>query len=170
MSKYFCMQNRYKQRSAYNHCFPQREIPEWFGHPMMDSQWESCYLQIFMTILIGWDLHFVLFLWKHPTAVRDNLDKGSFHHLIYCQLKTNLGPMTPPLHYLIREEDVLISLCRRAFIWVSFMPRGILSPQWSRCTWVEFFFVSDSPDVSPQDYGVNLLYQHNLQQFTCAMV
>ena len=92
-------------------------------------------------------------------------------HLICCQMKTNLGLMTPPLHYLIREEDVLISLCRRAFIWVSFIPRGILSPQWSRCTWVEFFFVSDSPDVSPQDCGVNLLYQHNLQQFIdCAMI
>ena len=107
---------------------------------------------------------------KHPTAVRDNLDKGSSHHLICCQLKTNLGLMTPPLHYLVREKDVLISLCRRAFIWVWFIPRGILSPQWSRCTWVEFFFVSDSPDVSPQDCGVYLLYQHNLQQFTCAMV
>lgn len=91
-------------------------------------------------------------------------------HLICCQLKTNLGPMTPPLHYLNREEYVLISLCRRAFIWVSFIPRGILSPQWSRCTWVECFFVSDSPDVSPQDCGVNLLYQHNLQQFKSAMV
>ena len=77
---------------------------------------------------------------KHPTAVRDNLGKGSSHHLICCQLKTNLGPMTPSLHYLIREEDVLISLCRRAFIWVSFIPRGILSPQWSRLRIVESIF------------------------------
>ena len=107
---------------------------------------------------------------KHPTAVRDNLDKGSSHHLICCQLKTNLGLMTPPLLYLVREEDVLISLCRRAFIWVSFIPRGILSAQWRRCTRVEFVFLSDSPDVSPLNCGVNLLYHHNLQAFTRTMV
>ena len=171
VNEMFCMQDRYNHHSAFNHCFPQTEIPEWFCNqstrfsvrislpPYLydDPDWMG------FAFCAAFSFH------KHPTLVRNHLDTGA-SHLICCQLKTNLGAMIPLLPYLMREDEVLISLCQRGFIWVSFIPRGILSAQWSRCTWVEFFFLSDSPDVSPLNCGVNLLYQHNLTAFTRTMV
>ncbi|XP_065634586.1 uncharacterized protein LOC136069716 [Quercus suber] len=106
---------------------------------------------------------------KHPTAVCKNLN-SEFAHIFCCHLKTNLGCMSPLLFYGIDEDDVLISLHQRAFIWVSFMPRVIFSPHWRRCTWVEFSFLSGSPDLSPLKCAVGLLYKQNLQEFTRAVV
>ena len=118
---------------------------------------------------IGFAFCAVFSFHKHPTAVWKNLN-SEFAHIFSCHLKTNLRCMCPLLYYGIDEDDVLISLHQRAFIWVSFMPRVILSPHWRRCTWVEFSFLSGSPDVSPLKCAVDLLYKQNLQEFTSTMV
>ena len=95
---------------------------------------------------------------KHPISVR--MKDSEFSFIIVCHLKTNLGCMNPL--YGISEEDV-ISLHQRAFLWVSFIPCGFLSPKWSRCTSVEFSFVSDSSDVSALKCGVDLVYRQNFE-------
>ena len=95
------------------------------------------------------------------------MKQGSgFSHIVICHLKTNLGCMNPLLYYGIREEDVLTSLHQRAFLWESIIQRRLLSPEWSECTWVEFSFVNDSLDVSALKCGVELVFQHNLEEFT----
>ena len=102
---------------------------------------------------------------KHPISVR--MKDSGFSFIIVCHLKTNLGCMNPL--YGISEEDVIISLHQRAFLWVSFIPCGFLSPKWSRCTSVEFSFVSDSSDVSVLKCAVDLVYREKLE-FTRTMV
>ena len=95
------------------------------------------------------------------------MKQGSgFSHIVICHLKTNLGCMNPLLYYGIREEDVLTSLHQRALLWESMIQRQLLSPEWSECTWVEFSFVNDSLDVSALKCGVQLVFQHNLEEFT----
>ena len=95
------------------------------------------------------------------------MKQGSgFSHIVICHLKTNLGCMNPLLYYGIREEDVLTSLHQRAFLWESIIQRRLLSPEWSECTWVEFSFVNDSLDVSALKCAVELVFQHNLEEFT----
>ena len=96
---------------------------------------------------------------KHPTSIRM---KGSgFSFIIVCHLKNKFGCMNPL--YSISEEDVIISLHQRAFLWLSFIPWGFLSPKLSRCTLVEFSFLSDSSDVSALKCGVDLVYRPNFE-------
>ncbi|XP_030962758.1 uncharacterized protein LOC115984021 isoform X2 [Quercus lobata] len=102
---------------------------------------------------------------KHPISV--HMKDSGFSFIIVCHLKTNLGCMNPL--YGISEEDVIISSHQRAFLWVSFIPSGFLSPKWSRCTSVEFSFVSDNSDVSALKCGVDLVYRQKLE-FTRIMV
>ena len=102
---------------------------------------------------------------KHSTSVPM---KGSeFSFIIVCHLKTDLGCMNPL--YSISEEDVIISLHQRGFLWLSFIPCWLLSPKWSQCTSVEFSFVSNSSAVSALKCGVDLVYRQKLE-FTCRMV
>ncbi|XP_065631192.1 uncharacterized protein LOC136068235 isoform X1 [Quercus suber] len=95
----------------------------------------------------------------------DHMKQGSGFSLI-CHLKTDLGCMNPLLYHGIREEDVLTSLHQRAFLWESFISHRLLSPEWSDCTWVEFSFVSDGLDVLALKCAADLVYQHNLEDFT----
>nr|POE84477.1 transcription factor [Quercus suber] len=76
--------------------------------------------------------------------------------------------MNPLLYYRIREEDVLASIYQCEFCWESIIQRRLLSPEWNKCTWVEFSFISDTLDVSALRCGVELVFQHNLEEFTLA--
>ena len=114
---------------------------------------------------IGFAFSTVFSFHKHLTTARMKQGSG-FSHIVICHLKTNLGCMNPLLYYGIREEDVLTSLHQRAFRWESMIQRQLLSPEWSECTWVEFSFVNDSLDVSALKCGVQLVFQHNLEEFT----
>ena len=105
---------------------------------------------------------------KHLTTSRMKQGSG-FSHIVICHVKTNLGCMNPLLYYGIRsEEDVLASIHQRAFLWESIIQRWLLSPEWSECTWVEFSFVNDNLDVLALKCGVELVFQHNLEEFTLA--
>jgi hypothetical protein len=104
---------------------------------------------------------------KHPTAI--NLD-SRFPHRFMCHLETNLGCMSPLFEYSISEDEVLISLYHRAFLWVLFIPRGKLSHHWSQVTWAEFWFLSDSPDVSALKCGVGLVGRQNMEEFNRTIV
>ncbi|XP_050281499.1 TMV resistance protein N-like [Quercus robur] len=166
------LQDHYNKRSIFNHCFPQSKIPEWFSHQSTNRSSVRMWLPPDLydnPDWMGFAFCAVFSFHKHPTSVWKNLN-SEFAHIFSCHLKTNLGCMSPLLYYGIDEDDVLISLHQRAFIWVSFMPRVILSPHWRQCTWVEFSFLSGSPDVSPLKCAVDLLYKQNLQEFTCTMV
>ena len=102
---------------------------------------------------------------KHPSSIRM---KGSgFSFIIVCHLKNKFGCMNPL--YSISEEDVIISLHQRGFLWLSFIPCWFLSREWSRCTSVEFSFVSDSSAVSALKCGVDLVYRQKLE-FTRRML
>ena len=116
---------------------------------------------------IGFALAAVFSFRKYPTAARMKRGSG-FSHMVNCHLKTNLGCMNPLLYYDIREEDVLTSFHQRSFLWESIIQRRLLSPEWSECTWVEFSFVNDSLDVSALKCGIELVFQHNLEEITLA--
>ncbi|XP_030962619.1 uncharacterized protein LOC115983903 isoform X3 [Quercus lobata] len=166
------LQDQYNNRGIFNHCFPQSEIPEWFSHQSTNRP--SVRIELPPNSYdnpdwMGFAFCAVFSFHKHPTAVCNNLN-SEFTHIFSCHSKTNLGCMSPLFFYGIHEDDVLISLHQRAFIWVSFLPRGILLPEWRQCTWVEFSFLSGSPDVSPLKCAVDLLYKQNLQEFTRTMV
>ncbi|XP_059453459.1 uncharacterized protein LOC132183998 [Corylus avellana] len=110
---------------------------------------------------------------KHPTAVRANLDSG-FPHRVICELETDIGCMPPSLiDHSISEDEVLISLYQRAFLWVLFVPlsRWAISRQVSQATWAKFSFTSGSPDVSLAiKCGVNLVCQHNMEELARTIV
>ena len=166
------MQDHYNKRSIFNHCFPQSEIPEWFSHQSTNRSSVRMWLPPDLydnPDWMGFAFCAVFSFHKHPTAVCKNLN-SEFAHIFSCHLKTNLGCMSPLFFHGIHEDDVLISLHQRSFIWVSFIPRVILASHWRRCTWVEFSFLSGSPDVSPLKCAVDLLYEQNLQKFTRTVV
>ena len=52
---------------------------------------------------------------------------------------------------------------------IQFVPFGVLSQHWSRCTWVEFSFLSGGTDVSSLNCGIDLVYYQNLEEFTSTM-
>ena len=116
---------------------------------------------------IGFAISSVFSFHKNPTTA--SMKQGSgFSHMVICHLKTNLGCVNPLLYYRIREEDVLASIYQCEFRWESIIQRRLLSPEWSKCTWVEFSFISDTLDVSALKCGVELVFQHNLEEFTLA--
>jgi hypothetical protein len=110
---------------------------------------------------------------KHPTAVRRNLESGIPHRVI-CELQTDIAGMSPiSTPYSISEDEVLISLYQRAFLWLSFTPSGNCMGKhvWNQMSWAKFSFVSDTPDVSSAvKCGVNLVYRHNFDEFTRTIV
>ncbi|XP_057952416.1 TMV resistance protein N-like [Malania oleifera] len=170
------LENHCEIRGVFNHCFPQREIPGWFSY---QSNGSSVAIELPENIFndptwMGFAFCAAFSFHKHPTAVRNSLqgtDTGGSHRLI-CQLTTNLGPMTPLFFHSISEDDVLISLHRRAFIWVSFIPRVLfLSHYWTTlCTWIQFSFLSDGQDSSVLDCGLNLVYQQDMEEFSRTIV
>ena len=94
---------------------------------------------------IGFAISSVFSFQKNLTTA--SMKQGSgFSHMVICHLRTNLGCMNPLLYYRIREEDVLTSIYQREFRWESIIQRRLLSPEWSKCTWVEFSFISDVED------------------------
>ena len=116
---------------------------------------------------IGFAISSVFSFHKNPTTA--SMKQGSgFSHMVICHLKTNLGCMNPLLYYRIREEDVLALIYQCEFRWESIIQRQLLSSKWSKCTWVEFSFISDTLDVSALKCGVELVFQHNLEEFTLA--
>ena len=116
---------------------------------------------------IGFAISSVFSFHKNPTTTSVKQGSG-FSHMVICHLKTNLGCMNPLLYYRIREEDVLASIYQCEFRWESIIQNRLLSPEWSKCTWVEFSFISDTLDVSALKCGVELVFQHNLEEFTLA--
>ena len=116
---------------------------------------------------IGFAISSVFSFHKNPTTA--SMKQGSgFSHMVICHLKTNLGCMNPLLYYRIREEDVLALIYQCEFRWESIIQRQLLSSKWSKCTWVEFSFISDTLDVSALKCGVELVFQNNLEKFTLA--
>ena len=68
----------------------------------------------------------------------------------------------------LHESITLSSIYQCEFRWESIIQRRLLSPEWSKCTWVEFSFISDTLDVLALKCGVELVFQHNLEEFTLA--
>ena len=167
----FFFQDHYNIRGIFNHCFPQPEIPQWF-HPQRNGPSVKIHLSPYLyndPDWMGFALCTAFKFHKHPTAILRNLNSGLPHRFM-CHLETNFGHISPLLDYTINESNILISLCQRAFIWVSFIPCGMLSHHWSECSWVRFLFLSDSPDLSVLKCGVNLVYQQNMEYFIRTVV
>nr|POE69813.1 disease resistance-like protein csa1 [Quercus suber] len=164
------LQNHYRVRSTSNHHYSQSEIPDCFKYHSTNRSVEiSLPLNLYNNPdWMGFAFCAVFSFQKHPASVPMKLH-SRFSFVIVCHLKTNLGCMNPLLWYGISEEDVIISLHQREFLWVSFIPCEFLSPKWSRCNLVEFSFVSDNSDVLALKCGVDLVYREKLE-FTRTMV
>jgi hypothetical protein len=170
----FC-QDHCNHRGIFNHCFPEREIPKWFCR---QNKGNSVTTDIPQNLFsdrnwMGFAICAVFPFHKHETAVRNNLESGIPHRVI-CQLQTDIAGMSPiSTPYSISEDEVLISLYQRAFLWLSFTPSGnwMGSRYWNQMSWAKFSFVSDTPDVSSAvKCGINLVYRHNLDEFTRTIV
>jgi hypothetical protein len=169
------LQDHCNHRGIFNHCFPEREIPEWFRN---QNKGNSVTIEIPQKLFndrnwMGFVMCAVFPFHKHETAVRNNLESGIPHRVI-CQLQTDIAGMSPiSTPYSISEDEVLISLCKHAFLWVSFTPSGnwMGSDYWNQMSWAKFSFLSDSPDVSSAvKCGVRLVYRDNLNEFTRTIV
>jgi hypothetical protein len=154
----------------FSHCFPHCEIPHWFCH---QSNGHSVRIPLPPPYLfdnsglMGFAICAVFSFHKHPTAVRMNLD-STLPHGFMCRLETNLGCVCPLLSHSIREDEVLISIYQRAFLWVLFIPRrGAFAQQ---ITWAKFSFLSDSPDVSVLRCGASLVDRQNMDEFNRTIV
>ena len=107
---------------------------------------------------------------KHPTAVSKNFDSGTFSVFRFkCFLQTSSCPKRLVCSVLICESDELVSLRQRAFIWVLFIPYTAHSHYWSQSTWVNFSFESAALDFYVESSGINLVYQHNIEELTRIM-
>jgi hypothetical protein len=162
----------YYNGAIFNHCFPQSEIPEWFCY-QSDRTPVTIPLPPYLfdnPDWMGFAVCAVFSFHKHPTAIRMNLD-SVFPHRFMCHLETDLGCMRPLLEYCVSENEVLISLYQRSFIWVLFLPRWMFShPTWSQSTRATFWFLSDSADVSALKCGVGLVDQQNMEEFNRTIV
>ena len=148
------------------------EIPEWFcdqGANRSSGRISPLPTDLFDNPdWMGFSFCNVFSFHKFPTAVREKLDSGISHTISY-RMKCNSGFSALQSHG-ISEDNVLISLHKGAFIWVSFIPRCALSRQWSECTWIEFMFQSCSPDVTPLNCGAKLVYNDNFDGFIRTVV
>lgn len=111
---------------------------------------------------MGFAVSAVFSFHEHPTPICKNM-YSRFRHRFMCHLKTKLGYMSPLLDYSITEDEAIISMEQHTLIWISFIPRGLLSHDWNQCTWVKFLFQSDGPGVSVLKSGVNLVHKQNME-------
>ena len=160
---WYVFQDHYEGAGTLNKCLPQSEIPGYFKSENI-ARSSSVTIQLPLNLYdnpewMGFAFCAVFSFQKHPISVR--MEDSEFSFIIVCHLKNNLGCMNPL--YGISEEDVIISLHQRAFLWVSFIPCAFLSSKWNQCTSVEFSFVSDSSDVSALKCGVDLVYRQNFE-------
>jgi hypothetical protein len=176
---YMCFQDPGNHRGIFNHCFPESEIPECFSR---QNKGNSVTIEIPQNLFsdrnwMGFAMCAVFPFHKHPTAVRRDLDSGVPDHRVICELQTDIGHMKPifTICYGISKDEVLISLHKRALLWVSFTPSGDWMRSREYCnqmSWAKFSFGSDTPDVvsSAVKCGVHLVYRHNFDEFTRTIV
>ena len=143
--------------SVKSHCFFVAKI---------SSQLKSRYLQSLLVILIGWDLHYVVFSYLigiQPLFVR-----------VWVQKKLKRSDSAvfsgPARHSrlvgngLLNINNELVTLNQRAFIWVMFIPRTTHAHFWSQSTEAKFWLESSVPDLFAESFGINLVYRHNMEE------
>ena len=107
---------------------------------------------------------------RHPTAVRKNLDSEIIKLFRFeCFLSASSCPERLVCSFLIGEDNELVSLRQRAFIWVLFIPYTAHSHYWRQNPWANFSFESSAPDFYVESSGINLVYQHNIEELTRIM-
>ena len=104
---------------------------------------------------------------RHPTAVRKNFDSRTFDLFrIKCFLWASSCPERLVCNFLIGEDNELVSLRQRTFIWVLFIPYTAHSHYWSQYPWANFSFDSSALDFYVESSGINLVYRHNMEELT----
>ena len=71
---------------------------------------------------------------------------------------------------ILASSNELISLNKRAFIWVLFIPRTTHAHLWTQTDWVEFWLECAIPYLSYQNFGINLVFKKNMDELTSEMV
>lgn len=115
-----------------------------------------------------------LFLFrKHPTAVRMNLDSRDSRNYEFfqfgCDMQTNSFPWRLVCPGLLTMENKLVSLDKRAFIWVLFIPRTAYADLWYQSGRIDFRFQSSYPDLVVEKYEFNVVYGQNMEELTRIM-
>ena len=151
-----------------------REIPRLFGSQSnMDSMKAHLSADNFNNDpdWMGFALCGLFEFRRHPTFVRMNLGSRAQVFQFRCLLRTNSCHERLVCHGLLTEDNELVTLNQRAFIWVLFIPRMKLAHLWSQSTRdVEFWFESSIPDLSVENIGSNLVNWKNMEEFTRMMV
>uniref|UniRef100_A0A2N9HQ95 Uncharacterized protein n=1 Tax=Fagus sylvatica TaxID=28930 RepID=A0A2N9HQ95_FAGSY len=166
------LQKNFEEGEIFNCCFAEREIPRWFGSQSnMDSliahlSADNCTND---PDWIGCALCGLFVFHRHPTVVRMNLGSRVKFFQFRCLLRTN---SCHELCYgILTEENELVTLNQRAFIWVLFIPRMKLAHLWSQSTRdVAFWFESYTPDLSVEKIVIKLVNRKNMEEFTRMMV
>ncbi|KAM5568283.1 hypothetical protein ABKV19_016041 [Rosa sericea] len=154
---------------TYNSCFPPSDIVEWFGHhsngPSVKILLPSN-LYKENTNWIGLALCAYFSVLDPSNASLDNLDSEKLDHHLTCYLETDSGS-TDFFHCYITKNKEFKWLHLGGFLWVSFIPRRLLSlgHQSNECINLEASIGSDHQGLGVLKCGLRLLYQHDVEEF-----
>ncbi|RXH81127.1 hypothetical protein DVH24_005041, partial [Malus domestica] len=155
--------------SVYNSCFPSNIDLEWFGHQSndysltislaqnlnMESNWLGLAVCANFAIL------------EHLTSEIDKLDIPAISHNLSCHFESDKGNS---LHHYCTSKEEFMWLHLGGFVWVSYIPRVWFSDQLNECSSLEASVVSDHEAFSVHKCGLRLLYQHDEEEFTQAIL
>ncbi|KAK9995033.1 hypothetical protein SO802_024736 [Lithocarpus litseifolius] len=150
----------------------EREIPQWFCNQTnrhavaLPQPQELCNDPDLMGLALCGLFHFT----RHPTAVRKNFDSRTINLFrINCFWRASSCPERLVCSFPIGEDNELVSLRQRAFIWVLFIPYTAHSHYWSQNTWAYFSFESSALDFYVESRGITLVYRHNMEELARIM-
>ena len=107
----------------------------------------------------------------NPTAVRQRVSSKKIEMLQFCCfLRTSSSNRRLVCRGLLTENNELVTLNQRSFIWVMFIPRNTHAHLWSQSAWAEFLLESATPDLFAESFGINVIYRHNMEELTQILV
>ncbi|KAM1866215.1 hypothetical protein ACFX13_009092 [Malus domestica] len=104
---------------------------------------------------------------EHLTSEIDNLDVPAISHNLSCHFESDKGNS---LHHYCTSKEEFMWLHLGGFVWVSYIPRAWFSDQLNECSSLEASVVSDHEAFSVHKCGLRLLYQHDEEEFTQAIL
>ncbi|XP_061993336.1 uncharacterized protein LOC133711197 [Rosa rugosa] len=154
---------------TYNSCFSPSDIVEWFGHhsngpsvkiPLPSNLYKE------NTNWVGLALCAYFSVLDPSNASLDHLDSEKLDHHLTCYLETD-SCSTDFFHCYITKNKEFKWLHLGGFLWVSYIPRRLLSldHQSNECINLEASIGSDRQGLGVLKCGLRLLYQHDVEEF-----
>ncbi|KAF3953508.1 hypothetical protein CMV_021059 [Castanea mollissima] len=162
------LEKNFIEGEIFHCCFVERKIPQWF----CCKNKQSVKLQLSPEVVndpdwMGFALCGLFKFNRHPTIVQQSLGSSNIKVLQFrCLLVTSSCFRRLVCYGLLTTDNEEVSLKQRAFIWVMFIPRTTHAHLWSQSPWAEFWLESSIPDLSPESFGIRLVFRHNMEELT----